>query len=76
MFQDPKYQYYIIEYGAGKWPDVWNKIINSTIPIQKGNLTSFETTDLNDGLYTIKLKVFCDDGIYEDWIRIVIILLS
>lgn len=66
------FQYYIIEYGMGKWPEVWNEINNSTVPVQEGVLTSFETTGLDDGVYTIRLQVVCADGIYEDKIMVVI----
>ena len=66
------FQHYVIDYGRGKQPDTWIELENSSLPVQEGILASLDTTGLNEGLYTIRLKVFCSDGVYEDTILIVV----
>jgi len=67
-----QFQYYTIEYASGRDPEVeaWIMIANSTNPIQNGILASLNTTDLEEGVYTIGLQVICNDGMYQDirWI--------
>ena len=66
------FQYYIIEYGKGKEPSSWVEIVNSTISIQDGVLASLDTTVLNEGMYTIGLKLICSDVTFEETIQIVV----
>ena len=66
------FQKYILEIGKRKNPDYWIEILNSTDMID-GELASFDTTNLQeDGLYTIRLTVVCDDATYYDSVRIVV----
>ena len=64
--------FYKIEYGKGKEPSTWIEILNSTTPIQNDVLVSLDTTGLVEGMYTIRLKLFCSDTTYEEIIKIVV----
>jgi parallel beta-helix repeat protein len=59
------FQYFTIEYGLGVHPSTWMEVLTSYTP-QSGVLTSLDTTQLDEGLYTIHLTVVCDHGIYTD----------
>ena len=60
------FQEYIIEYNKGQQPETWNEYYNSTEQIKNSTLTEFNVTNLDDGLYTLRLKTICDGEIYED----------
>ncbi len=64
--------YYVIEYGRGKEPNSWLEIVNSTRSIQDGVVASLDTTVLDEGMYTIRLKLICSDVTYEETIQIVV----
>ena len=66
------FQYYCIEYGSGIEPTSWIEIENNTIPIIDDVLTQIDTTFLPEGLYTIKLRVKCQDGVYSESVQIVV----
>ncbi len=57
---------YIIEYNKGTYPETWIEIYNSSEEIDDNILGIFNTTNLKDGIYTIRLKVICDHGAFED----------
>ena len=59
------FQYFTVEYGIGEHPNTWMEIITSHTP-QSGVLASVDTTQLEEGLYTIQLTVVCDHGTYTD----------
>jgi parallel beta-helix repeat protein len=67
------FQYYIIDYCRGKYPEFldWTELKNSTSSVQDGVIGTIDTTNLEEGLYYIRLTVFCDNGIYRDTIWIV-----
>ena len=67
------FQYYVIESCRGRYPEVtdWVEIENSTTYVQGGIIGSIDTSILEEGLYNIRLTVFCDNGIYKDKIWIV-----
>lgn len=65
------FQKYVLEHGKGKDPESWTEIYNST-ETGEGILASLDTTDLEDGLHSIKLSVVCDDATFNDTIRIVV----
>jgi len=62
------FQKYIIEYGKGIYPESWTFYYNSTTQIKNSTLTNFNTSKLNldDGLYTIRLKILTNQNTYED----------
>jgi parallel beta-helix repeat protein len=60
------FQKYIIEYGKGVYPKNWTQYYNSTTPIKNNTLTKFNTSTLDDGVYTIRLKLITNQGTYED----------
>ncbi len=65
-------EYYTIEYGPGRNPNIWIEIRNSTSSTVNDILATIDTTELSEGLYTIKLTVTCSDGIYTESISIVV----
>ena len=68
------FQYCTIEYTKGTeiGAPYWIEIYNSNLPKQKEKLCSLDTTELNEGLYTIRLRVICKDVVYDDTIWIII----
>jgi parallel beta-helix repeat protein len=60
-----QFQYYVVDLGRGKEPTIWNEAANSTIPIHEGVLASLDTIELDEGFYTVRLRVICSDGIYQ-----------
>ena len=65
------FERYVIKYGVGENPNEWSKIFEGNHPI-KGVLSTFDTTILNDGVYTISLNVYCNDDEYTDKIYLII----
>ena len=53
------FQRYIVEYGRDCNPIHWIEIGNANISIENDVLATLNTTTLDDGLYTLKLKVIC-----------------
>lgn len=66
------FHYYVIEYGRGQDPTSWITVINSTIPIQDDILASLDTTLLDEGFYMFRLRLVCNDGVYEESMWMVI----
>jgi hypothetical protein len=46
---------YSLEYGQGENPNKWNVIITSNTPVDNDILGIWDTTKLDDGIYTIRL---------------------
>ena len=65
------FQYYTLEIGIGRNPNYWFEIANSSLPNQDDVITSLDTTELNDGMYTVRLRVVCS-YFYTDTIPMVI----
>ena len=55
---------YIVEYGAGKEPDSWQRLIFSSNPITGGTLVSWNMAGLSE-IYTIRLRVGFDNVAYR-----------
>ncbi|MFQ5498718.1 MAG: S8 family serine peptidase [Candidatus Zixiibacteriota bacterium] len=55
---DPDFAYYVLEYGLGTTPAVWNEITTTSIPVFGGVLTSWNSGLLSDGDYTLRLSVY------------------
>jgi len=68
------FHYYVVEVVKGKNPDNgnWSELINSTTPVQEGLLATWDTAELEDGIYTVRLRLVCNDAIYEDTTLVVI----
>jgi len=66
------FQYYVLDYGKGKNPPLWNEITNSTAIVENLILGSLNTNTLVDGLYTLRLRVICDEGMIRDFMSIVV----
>ncbi len=60
------FQKYIVEYGKGVYPEVWVKIYNSTEKKENELLAIWDTSNLEEAVYTVRLKVICNQEIYED----------
>jgi parallel beta-helix repeat protein len=66
------FQKYTLEYGKGKNPDFWINLITSTTAIQNGVLSILNTSEIEEGYYTIKLNVTCKNSNYIDTTFIVV----
>ena len=51
------FAYYTVEFGAGTNPAAWVQIRRSTDPVTNGTLATWDTTELEDGEYVIRLTV-------------------
>ena len=58
--------YYVVEYGKGKQPVSWTEITNSTVPVINEVLSSWDTTGIGEGTYSIRLRLICSDGTGND----------
>ncbi len=65
------FQYFVLENGLGENPSSWNELLYSLTP-QNDTLLLLDTTMLEEGLHTIRLKVVCDHGEYIDTITLYI----
>ena len=65
---------YTVEYTKGPetGAPIWLELTNSNQTVENGLLYSLNTEVLDEGLYTIRLRTICDDGIYEDTIWIIV----
>ena len=63
------FQYFVLEYGKGENPETWTEMVSSSTS-QQGILYSWDTTQADEGLYTVRLRVICDHGIHSDEILI------
>jgi len=66
------FQRFIVDYGKGLNPNEYIEIINSTTQVQNGVLASIDASLLDESLYIIRLRVICEDGIYQDTAKIVV----
>lgn len=66
------FEYYIVEYGRGRSPDSWTEITNSSSQVEDDLLASWDTTGLEDGVYAVRLRVVCSDGVSQDTIWAVV----
>lgn len=66
------FKYYILEYRKGlvSNQDEWIEIVNSSQPVNDDLLYSLDTESIKEGLYVIRLKLFCDNGVYRDIISV------
>lgn len=65
------FERYTLEYGWGENPETWTTILEGYFP-KEGILTELDTTQLDEGLYTIRLRVNCNNDVYQDKIWIVV----
>lgn len=66
------FESYTVEYGKGENPTTWNVLEQSTIPKENGGvLSTWQTEQVEDGLYTIRLRVTSAYE-YSDLIRIIL----
>ena len=47
----------VLEVGAGLQPATWTQISRGTEPVISGAVGAWETTEFEDGLYTLRLTV-------------------
>ena len=52
-----EFDYYIVEYGEGEEPRSWNTIYSSREPVTEGPLATWNTAQVPDGMYSIRLTV-------------------
>jgi len=57
------FQYFVLEIGLGEDPNSWIELLNSSTS-QGGVLLSLDTTQLNEGLHTIKLMVIYEYEVF------------
>jgi len=62
---------FFIEYGEGIYPSTWNVIKHATSP-QDGVLYSWNTMQVNDGPYVLRLRVIYNGFTYEDRVFVMI----
>jgi len=62
---------YKIEYGIGEKPDTWIEIDEGYNP-KEGVLSVLDTTELDEGIYTIRVVVYCNNDVYRDKIWIIV----
>ena len=53
---------YILEYGAGSAPDTWTTFREGTFPIVAASLGNFDVATLDNGDYTLRLRVEDAEG--------------
>ena len=63
---------YTVQYSRGGENCHWYQIAESTTSIENDVLTSWDTNNIIDGWYFLRLKLICDDGIYYDTIEVVV----
>jgi len=61
-----KFQGYVLEYGFGVYPDTWIEIAHSNNQPISSLLYTWDTTDMEEGAYTIQLRVTYDGIDYID----------
>jgi len=66
------FQEYVVEYGKGIYPeeDDWVEIGGASTRVYGGELTSWVTTGLDEGLYTLRLTVISGGQTYVDMMTI------
>ncbi|MCD6223050.1 MAG: DUF2341 domain-containing protein [Thermoplasmata archaeon] len=72
------FSHYVIEYGAGLHPSAWSvagiTLVNGgNSEVINGVLAYWDTTQVSDGYYTLRLTVYDDNGkIGRDWFVVII----
>ena len=68
-----QFNYFVIEYGRGRWPDQddWTELTNATLP-QDGVLATWDTTQMEDAFYMVRLRVVCTGSVYDDILWVVV----
>jgi len=51
------FDYYMVEYGEGENPSTWTLLFSSREPVTQGTLATWDTTQVSEGQYTIRLTV-------------------
>ncbi|RLF56784.1 MAG: hypothetical protein DRN25_07485, partial [Thermoplasmata archaeon] len=65
----PEFSTYHLYYGKGVYPATWHEFYSSSSQVVNGVLASWNTTSVDDGLYTIKLEVIDNHSkVYTDMI--------
>ncbi len=70
---DSVFERYTLQYGSGVYPREWTTIVESSEPVENGVLGSWNTAELDDGMYTLKLTVYDVDGNYNIIKRVVFV---
>ncbi|MFH1562495.1 MAG: outer membrane lipoprotein-sorting protein [Nitrospirota bacterium] len=52
---DTNFKEYSVSYGTGNSPSAWNIIATSTTKVENGTLATWQTTNIEDGTYTLRL---------------------
>lgn len=64
----PNFNFYKVEYGIGPDPSDWILIgVTHSTPVVEGILETWDTTQVPDGSYSIRLRVVKPDGNYDDF---------
>lgn len=64
---------YTLEYGLGVSPLTWTLVASSTVPVGRGRLAIWDTSSLEDGLYTLRLTMIDAEGRrFEDRLEVVV----
>lgn len=67
------FQSYKVEYGKGRDPENWELLSSSNTPVFHGELASFNTENIDDGAYTIRLNVESNDNTqYSDTVLVTV----
>lgn len=65
----PEFSTYHLYYGKGVYPATWHEFYSSSSQVVNGVLASWNTMNVDDGLYTIKLEVIDNHSkVYTDMI--------
>jgi len=59
---DPTFISYTVDFGAGEQPKTWTEIIKKSSAVIEDTLAKWDTTDLNDGTYTLRLTATDSNG--------------
>jgi len=68
------FKYYTLDYRKGLISNEgnWIELVNSSEPADDDLLYTLDTKPIDEGLYIIRLKLFCDNGVYRDLISIIV----
>jgi len=59
---DPTLASYTVDFGTGEQPTAWTDIVKQSIAIEGGTLANWDTTELQDGKYTLRLTATDSNG--------------
>ncbi len=62
----PDFREWVLEYGAGTSPSVWDTVGASAVPGTGQDLLTWRCGDMPDGWYTLKLSVYSTSGLEEE----------